>query len=114
MIQTKLSFRLHKSVIIITCIALIALLMQSVSYISRIHYQARIDQFKQLSHTLAEQVAFSLSDYIVDGSKDFNREVIIANLDKMTSIVGSSMPVFILIMGLLSLNQGKTFQSNRV
>ncbi|UNH26855.1 AhpA/YtjB family protein [Moellerella wisconsensis] len=85
MIQTKLSFRLHKSVIIITCIALIALLMQSVSYISRIHYQARIDQFKQLSHTLAEQVAFSLSDYIVDGSKDFNREMIIANLDKMTS-----------------------------
>ncbi|ELZ5939572.1 AhpA/YtjB family protein [Providencia vermicola] len=80
----KLTFKLHKTVIIVICVALIALLMQGISYLGTSQNQSRVEQFKQLTRVLAEQVAFSLSDYIVSGSKDFNRERIIANLKNVT------------------------------
>lgn len=70
--------------IIVICVALIALLMHGVSYLGNSQNQNRVEQFKQLTRVFAEQVAFSLSDYIVAGSKDFNQERIIANLDNIT------------------------------
>ena len=76
----KFTFKLHKTVIIVICIALVTLLMHGVSYLGYSQNQNRVEQFKQLTHILAEQVAFSLSDYIVPGSKDFNLERINANL----------------------------------
>ncbi|EKT53621.1 AhpA/YtjB family protein [Providencia sneebia] len=79
----KLTFKLHKTVIIVICVALIALLMQGVSYLGHSQNQNRVEQFKQLTRVLAEQVAFSLSDYISSGSKDFNHERIIANLNNL-------------------------------
>lgn len=80
----KLTFKLHKTVIIVICIALIALLMHGISYLGNSQNQNRVEQFKQLTRVLAEQVAFSLSDYIVSGSKDFNQERIVANLNNIT------------------------------
>ena len=79
----KQTFRLHKTVIIVICIALVTLLMHGVSYLGNSQNQNRIDQFKQLTYVLAEQVAFSLSDYIVPGSKDFNLDRINANLNNI-------------------------------
>ncbi|MEX6156751.1 AhpA/YtjB family protein [Providencia manganoxydans] len=84
MISMKLTFKLHKTVIIVICVALIALLMHGISYLGNSQNQNRVEQYKQLTRVLAEQVAFSLSDYIVSGSKDFNRERIIANLNNIT------------------------------
>ncbi len=79
----KLTFKRHKTVIIVICIALVTLLMHGVSYLGYSQNQSRVEQFKQLTHVLAEQVAFSLSDYIVPGSKDFNLERINANLNNV-------------------------------
>ncbi|WP_369309884.1 AhpA/YtjB family protein [Providencia rettgeri] len=79
----KRTFRLHKTVIIVICIALVTLLMHGISYLGYSQNQSRIEQFKQLTYVLAEQVAFSLSDYIVPGSKDFNLERINANLNNV-------------------------------
>lgn len=83
MISMKLPFRLHKTVIVIVCIALITFLMHGVSYLGYSQSQSRLEQFKQLTQVLAEQVAFSLSDYMVPGSKDFNLERINANLNHL-------------------------------
>nr|WP_282557996.1 AhpA/YtjB family protein [Providencia burhodogranariea] len=80
----KLTFKLHKTVIIVICVTLIALLMHGISYLVNSQNQNRVEQFKQLTRVLAEQVAFSLSDYIVSGSKDFNQERIVANLNNIT------------------------------
>ncbi|PHM23621.1 gluconolaconase [Xenorhabdus ehlersii] len=44
-----------------------------------------MDQFEDLAKTLAKQVAFSLSDYMENGSKDLNNKKIVANLDYLTS-----------------------------
>lgn len=82
-IPMKLPFRLHKTVIIIVCVALITFLMHGVSYLGYSQSQSRLEQFKQLTQVLAEQVAFSLSDYMVPGSKDFNLERINANLNHL-------------------------------
>lgn len=79
----KLPFRLHKTVIIVVCVALITFLMHGVSYLGYSQSQSRLEQFKQLTQVLAEQVAFSLSDYVVPGSKDFNLERINANLNHL-------------------------------
>ncbi|WP_265497878.1 AhpA/YtjB family protein [Providencia rustigianii] len=79
----KLPFRLHKTVIIVICVALVTLLMHGVSYLGYSQNQNRVEQFKQLTQVLAEQVAFSLSDYMVPGSKDFNLERINANLNHL-------------------------------
>ncbi|WP_416777342.1 YtjB family periplasmic protein [Xenorhabdus budapestensis] len=85
MSKAKLKFRLHKTAIILICIALLVLLMQGVSYFSRSQQQAHIDQFEDLAKTLAKQVAFSLSDYMDNGSKDLNNKKIMDNLNYLTN-----------------------------
>ncbi|HGJ5873175.1 MAG TPA: AhpA/YtjB family protein [Arsenophonus apicola] len=84
MIKTKLKFRLHKTVIILICLFLLVILIQGVTYFSRSHQQIRIEQFKELAITLAEQVAFSLSNYIQSDGKSFNNEQILAILNQLT------------------------------
>ncbi|CDL86808.1 YtjB family periplasmic protein [Xenorhabdus cabanillasii] len=85
MSKAKLKFRLHKTAIILICIALLVLLMQGVSYFSRSQQQAHMDQFENLAKTLAKQVAFSLSDYMDNGSKDLNNKKIMDNLNYLTN-----------------------------
>uniref|UniRef100_UPI001AC09A01 AhpA/YtjB family protein n=1 Tax=Vibrio vulnificus TaxID=672 RepID=UPI001AC09A01 len=63
-ISMKLTFKLHKTVIIIICVALLALLIHGITFLGNSQNQNRVEQFKQLTRVLAEQVAFSLSDYI--------------------------------------------------
>nr|UVX23006.1 Protein Smp [Proteus terrae subsp. cibarius] len=58
--------------------------MQGASYFSRANQHARITQFEELAKTLAEQVAFSLSTYIDDSSKDNVNPLIMANLNHLT------------------------------
>lgn len=84
MLKDKLKFKLQKTAIILICIALLAFLMQGASYFSRANQHARITQFEELAKTLAEQVAFSLSTYIDDSSKDNVNPLIMANLNHLT------------------------------
>ncbi|CDH05115.1 membrane protein, transcribed divergently from serB [Xenorhabdus bovienii str. oregonense] len=85
MIKAKLKFRLHKTAIILICIALLVLLLQGVSYFSRSQQQTQVNQFEDLAKTLAKQVAYSLSDYMENGSKDLNNKKIVASLNYLTS-----------------------------
>ncbi|WP_086111567.1 YtjB family periplasmic protein [Xenorhabdus beddingii] len=85
MIKAKLKFRLHKTAIILICLALLVMLMQGVSYFSRSQQQAHMKQFEDLANTLAKQVAFSLADYMENGSKDLNNKKIVASLVYLTS-----------------------------
>lgn len=84
MLKDKLKFKLQKTAIILICIALLAFLMQGASYFSRANQHARITQFEELAKTLAEQVAFSLSTYLDDSSKDNVNPLIMANLNHLT------------------------------
>ncbi|WP_426576414.1 YtjB family periplasmic protein [Xenorhabdus stockiae] len=85
MSKAKLKFRLHKTAIILICIALLVLLMQGVSYFSRSQQQAHMDQFEDLAKTLAKQVAFSLSADMENGSKEANNQKIMDNLNYLTN-----------------------------
>ncbi len=85
MIKTKRKLRLHKTAIILICIALLVLLMQGVSYFSRSQQLAQMDQFEELAKTLAKQVAFSLSDDMGNDGQDINNKKIVASLDYLTS-----------------------------
>ncbi|PHM37023.1 YtjB family periplasmic protein [Xenorhabdus innexi] len=85
MSKAKLKFRLHKTAIILICIALLVLLMQGVSYFSRSQQQAHMDQFEDLARTLAKQVAFSLSADMENGSKEVNNQKIMDNLNYLTN-----------------------------
>ena len=60
--------------------------MQGASYFSRANQHARITQFEEsFAKTLAEQVAFSLSNYMDDSSKRINvKSTRIANLNHLT------------------------------
>ncbi|MFV9998155.1 MAG: AhpA/YtjB family protein [Arsenophonus endosymbiont of Dermacentor nuttalli] len=83
MTKTKLKFRLHKTIIILICISLLVILIEGVSYFGRSQQQIRVEQFKELAQTLAEQVAFSLSNYIQSDGKNFNNEQILAILKQL-------------------------------
>ncbi|WP_238149465.1 AhpA/YtjB family protein [Arsenophonus endosymbiont of Aleurodicus floccissimus] len=82
MIKTKLKFRLHKTVIILICLFLLIILIQKVSYFSQLHQKIRVEQFEELAHTHAEQVAFSLSNYIQSDGKNFNNKQILGILNQ--------------------------------
>ena len=83
MTKTKLKFRLHKTIIILICISLLVILIEGVSYFSRSQQQIRVEQFKELAQTLAEQVTFSLSNYIQSDGKNFNNEQTLAILKQL-------------------------------
>lgn len=85
MAKTKLTFRLHKTAIILICLALMVCLLQGVSYFSRVHQQSSMDQFNELAYSLAQQVAFNLSDAIDDNGKVLNKKQITANLAQLTT-----------------------------
>lgn len=61
MARAKLKFRLHRTAIILICLALLVLLMQGASYFSLSHQMARSEQVEELAQTLTKQVAYSLA-----------------------------------------------------
>lgn len=59
MARAKLKFRLHRTAIILICLALLVLLMQGASYFSLSHQMARSEQVEELAQTLTKQVAYN-------------------------------------------------------
>lgn len=57
----KLKFRLHRTVIVLSCLALLVALMQGASWFSLGHQRAQSQQSEELAHTLTRQVAWSLT-----------------------------------------------------
>lgn len=61
MARAKLKFRLHRAVIVLSCLALLVALMQGASWFSQNHQRQRNPQFEELARTLARQVSLNVA-----------------------------------------------------
>lgn len=95
MAKAKLKFRLHRTAIVLICLALLVLLMQGASYFSLSHQLARSEQVEELAKTLAKQVTFSLSPIMDSGDDDIDSQKVDAVLQQLTQSSRILMPVFI-------------------
>jgi len=82
MAKAKLTFRLHRTAIVLICLALLVVLMQGASWFSMGHQMARSEQVEELARTLTRQVAFSLTPLMENG--DDNRQQIVGILTQLT------------------------------
>lgn len=74
MVKAKIKFRLHRTAIVLICLALLVLLMQGASYFSLSHQMARSEQVEELAQTLAEQVSDRLIPLMNTGNDDPDSE----------------------------------------
>lgn len=70
MARVKMKFRLHRTVIVLICLALLVALMQGASWFSQGHQQARNVQLEELARTLARQVSYSLTPLMKSENPD--------------------------------------------
>lgn len=82
MAKAKLKFHLHRTVIILTCLALLVVLMQGASWFSLGHQMARSGQVEELAQTLTRQVAWNLTP-LMENSDD-NHQKIVDTLAQLT------------------------------
>lgn len=82
MVRARIKFRLHRTAIVLICMALLVVLLQGASYFSLSHQMARSEQVEELARTLAKQVAFTLTP-LMDGNED-NTQQISAMLKNLT------------------------------
>ncbi|MCV9880173.1 YtjB family periplasmic protein [Brenneria izbisi] len=74
MVRTRVKFRLHRTAIVLSCLALLVILMQGASYFSLSHQMARSEQVEELARTLTKQVAYSLAP-LMDSVGDNNQKI---------------------------------------
>ncbi|AFJ48425.1 YtjB family periplasmic protein [Shimwellia blattae] len=72
MVRAKLRFRLHRTVIVLICLALLVALMQGASWFSQAHQKTRDRQFEELARTLADQVSLRLAPHMKGNNPDAN------------------------------------------
>ena len=73
MARAKLKFRLHRAVIVLSCLALLVALMQGASWFSQNHQRQRNPQFEELARTLARQVTLNVAPYVRTETPDDKR-----------------------------------------
>ena len=73
MARAKLKFRLHRAVIVLSCLALLVALMQGASWFSQNHKRQRNPQFEELARTLARQVTLNVAPYMRTETPDDKR-----------------------------------------
>lgn len=73
MARAKLKFRLHRAVIVLSCLALLVALMQGASWFSQNHQRQRNPQFEELARTLARQVTLNVAPYMRTETPDDKR-----------------------------------------
>ncbi len=83
MARARLSFRLHRTAIVLICVALLVLLMQGASWFSLSHQMARSAQVDELADILISQLAGQLSPLMADSGD--NDAPIQAVLDRLTA-----------------------------
>ncbi len=84
MARAKFTFRLHRTVIVLICLALLVGLMQGASYFSLSHQMARSEQTEELAQTLARQVAYSLAPLMDNDNDNVDSDKINALLTRLT------------------------------
>jgi len=83
MARPRLSFRLHRTAIVLICVTLLVILMQGASWFSLSHQMARSAQIDELADTLIRQLAGQLAPLMDDGGD--NNAPIQAVLDQLTA-----------------------------
>lgn len=73
MARAKLKFRLHRAVIVLSCLALLVALMQGASWFSQNHQRQRNPQFEELARTLARQVTLNVAPLMHTETPDDKR-----------------------------------------
>ncbi len=73
MARAKLNFRLHRAVIVLSCLALLVALMQGASWFSQNHQRQRNPQLEELAHTLARQVSLNVAPLMRTETPDEKR-----------------------------------------
>jgi len=73
MARAKLKFRLHRAVIVLSCLALLVALMQGASWFSQNHQRQRNPQLEELTHTLARQVSLIVAPLMRTETPDEKR-----------------------------------------
>jgi len=73
MARAKLKFRLHRAVIVLSCLALLVALMQGASWFSQNHQRQRNPQLEELAHTLARQVSLNIDPLMRTETPDEKR-----------------------------------------
>ncbi|WP_205438763.1 YtjB family periplasmic protein [Edwardsiella tarda] len=92
MVKATLRFRLHRTAIVMICLALLVILLQGASYFSLSHQRARLDQVGELAQTLAQQVAARLTPFMNDDSPDSKRIApILEGLTRHSRILDASV-----------------------
>lgn len=91
MARAKLKFRLHRTAIILICLALLVLLMQGASYFSLSHQMARSEQVEELAQTLTKQVAYSLAPLLDDDGNNPRIDAILKQLTNHSRILDVSV-----------------------
>ncbi|PWC17156.1 hypothetical protein DDT52_16595 [Brenneria roseae subsp. roseae] len=74
MVRARVKFRLHRTAIVLICLALLVILMQGASYFSLSHQMARSEQVEDLARTLTRQVAYSIAP-LMDSTDDNNQKI---------------------------------------
>ncbi|MEI2266144.1 YtjB family periplasmic protein [Erwinia sp. CGal63] len=92
MAKAKLTFRLHRTAIVLICLALLVVLMQGASWFSMGHQVARSEQVEELARTLTRQVAFSLTP-LMESSDDNHQKIvdILSQLTKESRVLDASV-----------------------
>lgn len=73
MARAKLKFRLHRAVIVLSCLALLVVLMKGASWFSQNHQRQRNPQFEELARTLARQVTLNVAPSMRNETPDEKR-----------------------------------------
>ncbi|WP_313774094.1 YtjB family periplasmic protein [Enterobacter huaxiensis] len=68
-----MKFRLHRAVIVLSCLALLVALMQGASWFSQNHQRQRNPQFEELARTLARQVTLNVAPSMRNETPDDKR-----------------------------------------
>ena len=70
MVRAKLKFRLHRTAIVLICLALLVALMQGASWFSQQSQKQRNPQLEELARTLAFQVSLNLAPLMKSETPD--------------------------------------------
>ena len=92
MARTKLKFRLHRAVIVLSCLALLVALMQGASWFSQSHQQQRNPQLEELARTLARQVSLNVAPLMRTETPDEKRiKAVLSQLTESSRILDAGV-----------------------
>ncbi|MFH2544578.1 YtjB family periplasmic protein [Citrobacter freundii] len=92
MARTKLKFRLHRAVIVLSCLTLLVALMQGASWFSQSHQQQRNPQLEELARTLARQVSLNVAPLMRTETPDEKRiKAVLTQLTESSRILDAGV-----------------------